>query len=80
MADDAREGMREERIPGERDPGTAMGSEAGIIAGTGFGENIPAQQPDTLTDDTRREREREGGGDPGQRPHHATHEEKGTDG
>ena len=67
MASEKSERMTEERIPGERDPETAMPSERGIIAGTGYGEDIPADQPETLTDRTRRERAREGGGDPGQR-------------
>jgi hypothetical protein len=67
MADDKREQLIEERIPGERDPGTEMDSDVGIMAGTGYGENIPPAQSDTLDERTREERMREGGGDPGQR-------------
>jgi hypothetical protein len=67
MPDQKNDGMEEERIPGERDPETATHSEPGIIAGTGYGENIPAGQPDTMDERTHRERAREGGGDPGQR-------------
>jgi hypothetical protein len=67
MADDKQERMTEERIPGERDPQTATHSEPGIIAGTGYGDNIPPEQPDTMDERTHREHAREGGGDPGQR-------------
>lgn len=57
----------EEPIPGERERNTATHSERGIIAGTGYGENIPADQPDTMDEVTHREHAREGGGDLGQR-------------
>jgi hypothetical protein len=67
MAEPKEDGMVEERIPGERDSDTAMHSEPGIMAGTGYGENIPADQPHTLDERTRRERAREGGGAPGRR-------------
>jgi hypothetical protein len=67
MADEKHDGMLEERIPGERDPDTATHSEPGIIAGTGYGENIPSEQPDTLDERTHEEHAREGGGAPGQR-------------
>jgi len=67
MADAKDERMTEERIPGERDSETATHSEPGIIAGTGYGDNIPPEQPDTMDERTRREHGREGGGDPGQR-------------
>jgi hypothetical protein len=68
MGDEKHDGMTEERIPGERDPGTATHSEAGIIAGTGYGEDIPPGQPDTMDERTRRERALEGGGATSQRP------------
>jgi hypothetical protein len=67
MANEQHDPITHERIPGERDPGTATHSEPGIIAGTGYGENIPAAQPDTMDERTHRERALEGGGDPGQR-------------
>jgi hypothetical protein len=59
--------MVAEPIPGERDPGTSMPSTPGIIGGTGYGENIPEGSGVPVDEDTRRESEREGGGDPGQR-------------
>jgi hypothetical protein len=64
---DVRQNVTEEPIPGERDPHTTTHSEPGIIAGTGYGENIPPQQPDTMDAETHREHAREGGGTPGQR-------------
>jgi hypothetical protein len=67
MADAKHDHVEEERIPGEREPSTATHSEPGIIAGTGYGENIPPEQSDTMDERTHRERAREGGGDPGQR-------------
>ena len=57
----------EEPIPGERDSATAADSERGIIAGTGYGENIPAEQADTMDERTHAEHAREGGGSPKQR-------------
>jgi hypothetical protein len=67
MADEKHDHMIEERIPGERERDTATHSEPGIIAGTGYGENIPPTQPDTMDAATHREHAREGGGDLGQR-------------
>jgi len=54
--------MPHEPIPGERDPETAMPSEPGIIAGTGYGDNIPAGSAIPLDEETRREIARAGGG------------------
>jgi hypothetical protein len=59
--------MDEERIPGERDPGTALPSQPGIIGDTGYGDHVLPSADDTMDDTTRREHGREGGGDPGQR-------------
>ena len=67
MADQHDDHPIEERIPGEREPSTATQSEPGIIAGTGYGENIPPEQPDTMDERTQHERAREGGGDLSQR-------------
>jgi hypothetical protein len=67
MTDERHDRPLEERIPGERESDTAMPSTDGIIAGTGYGENIPPNQPDSLDERTRHERAIEGGGSEGQR-------------
>jgi hypothetical protein len=67
MADEKDDAKIEERIPGERESDTAMHSTPGIMAGTGYGENIPTNQPDTLDDRTRHERAVEGGSGSGQK-------------
>ena len=57
-----------ERFPGEREPDTAMTTQPGILGTTGFGGDLPPTPEDaTVNEALAREREREGGGDEGQR-------------
>ena len=62
MTDERHDRPPEERIPGERESDTAMPSTPGIMGGTGYGENLPANQPDSMDERTRQEKAIEGGG------------------
>ena len=61
-----------EPIPGERDPGTLLGTQPGAVGGVGFGANLPAEDLEkTMDERTAHEHQVEGGGADSQRlsPH-----------
>ena len=52
-----------ERFPGEREPDTAMPTQPGAVSGTGVGHDLPESgAPGAMDEQTKREREIEGGG------------------
>lgn len=58
--------MSREPIPGEHEPGAEPATEPGIVGSTGYGGDLPpSDMSQTMDEETRRERAREGGGEIG---------------